>query len=255
MAGEICVVEVENTDFSARFKAVPDQGWYFHRWNFGDRFLCQGPLNPQHPPDLFNWSRSPFCSLLFEGYEENDALEEMVASSEIFYLMPVFKPYQDIIKVNRKEWLQPALFTNLSWNDISAMCSSDTGVCAGELNGYDVSGWTWASLEDVNALFNYYLGRDELGPGPDRYHLQDVPEGPQLTYTIFSDGWLNMLEPNNRVRKVSGLLRSLSSSTNSFRAGLIINTHQVADVIATTESFNANEKRHDSVGAWFYRAP
>ena len=113
-----------------------------------------------------------FSHLSFEGHEDSEAVEEMVASSEMFYLMPIFKAYQDIIKVDGKEWLQPALFTNLSWNDINAVCSADTGVCSGVLNDYEVTGWTWASVDDVNALFNHYIGRDELGPGPDRYHAE-----------------------------------------------------------------------------------
>lgn len=30
---------------------------------------------------------------------------------------------------------------------------------AGVLNGYNMTGWTWASVEDMNALLNKYGGR------------------------------------------------------------------------------------------------
>ena len=56
--------------------------------------------------------------------------------------------------VDGREWLQPADFTYLSWNDINAVCPE--GACAGTLNDHDMTGWTWASVDDVNALFNAY---------------------------------------------------------------------------------------------------
>ena len=53
-----------------------------------------------------------------------------------------------------KDWLQPVDFTNLSWDDVNAVCPA--GACAGTLNGIDVTGYFWASAGDVNALINSY---------------------------------------------------------------------------------------------------
>lgn len=71
------------------------------------------------------------------------------------------------VTVDGKVWGQPDLFTDLSWNDIDAVCPA--GVCAGTLNGYNMAGWKWASVNDVNALFNFYIGSPELGPGPSEF--------------------------------------------------------------------------------------
>jgi hypothetical protein len=151
MAGSICIVEVTDTNFEDVFEPVPNTGWYFHSWNLGDRFLCGGAI---YPP----------CSLSFQGYEESEAVEEMVASTEMFYLMPIFKQIQtDIIevdgraiKVEGKEWLQPVDFTNHSYNQISAVCPD--GVCSGTLPGSakDLTGYMWASSDDVLLLFQAY---------------------------------------------------------------------------------------------------
>jgi len=59
----------------------------------------------------------------------------------------------DIITIDGKDWAQPVLFSNLSWNDVNAVCLG--GICGPTLlNGYDVSGWTWATVTDIDVLFN-----------------------------------------------------------------------------------------------------
>lgn len=70
----------------------------------------------------------------------------------------------DIVTVNGREWAQPDLFTNLSWGEINQLCPIDEGgVCKkavyeeDRLQGYDMEGWTWASMADVNGLFNHFL--------------------------------------------------------------------------------------------------
>ncbi len=56
-----------------------------------------------------------------------------------------------------KEWLQVSFFTNLSWNDINAVCPVDNlGACNGTLNAHDMTGWTWASATELRALFEFY---------------------------------------------------------------------------------------------------
>ena len=74
--------------------------------------------------------------------------------------MPIFEPGLATVTVDGREWAQVEQFTNLSWNDINAICPE--GACAGTLNGYDMAGWTWASVGDVSALFNHYIGSDKF---------------------------------------------------------------------------------------------
>jgi hypothetical protein len=244
-AGTICVVEVNEANFSETFEAVPDEGWYFHKWNSGDRFFCGDSLDES-------------CPLSFEGYKESDAVEEMVASSEMFYLMPVFKPYQNIIAVDGREWIQPVLFTNLSWNDINAVCFADTGVCSGVLNDRDVTGWTWASVDDVNALFNHYIGRDELGPGPDRYHAES--SGAPWATTFYADGWLPIEiddEDAGLADGTAGWVRDKSEEGLAYWAELVDVLLPVPDPpdLAITDNKRDVLTGAVDVGGWFYRIP
>jgi len=55
---------------------------------------------------------------------------------------------------NGLEYLQPADFTNLSWNDVNAVCPG--GVCDGMLNGVDVTGYTWANTDEYLSLTSSY---------------------------------------------------------------------------------------------------
>jgi hypothetical protein len=36
-----------------------------------------------------------------------------------------------------------------------------------------MTGWTWASTDDVNGLLNFYIGSEQLGPGPDSFSDMD----------------------------------------------------------------------------------
>lgn len=150
VAGAICIVDVSEPGFSEHFGALPEDGWYFQKWNSGDGFFCGG-------------STDPTCTLSFQGHEESKAVEDMVASAETFYLMPIFKPYKDFITVDGKQWYQPSYFLNLSGSYIRAVCPA--GKCDGVINGRDMTGWIWASVDEVSALFNTY-GLDPPFTGP-----------------------------------------------------------------------------------------
>jgi hypothetical protein len=154
VAGTICTVEVPDTNFYDRFWAKPDEGWYFHKWNSGNGFFCGG----------FVGSR---CPLSLQGFEGNEAVEDLVASSGVFYLMPVFKDYPGALLVDgeprvivvegeKRRWLEPADFRDYSYNQVSKVCPE--GVCSGTLPGstIDLTGYTWASSYDVRLLFNAY---------------------------------------------------------------------------------------------------
>lgn len=90
------------------------------------------------------------------------------------------------IGVDGTDWLQPVDFVGYSWNDLASVCDPTTGICIGSLGAEDLTGWTWASVDDVNALFNFYLGSNILGPGPEDYGEVDSSWAP----AFFADGWL-----------------------------------------------------------------
>lgn len=71
----VCIVDVPDTEFSDTVETIPNEGWYFHKWNSGDRFFCGSSTFPN---GVLNTDKIPI----------NDAVEAIV-SSETFYLMPV----------------------------------------------------------------------------------------------------------------------------------------------------------------------
>lgn len=85
--------------------------------------------------------------------------------------------------VNGRMWLQPTEFVNLSWDKISERCSASTGQCSGALeNGKSVDGYIWASVDDVNGLFNFLISGNASSPmsGQTFYTQIDSTWGPEL---------------------------------------------------------------------------
>ena len=189
--GNVCIVEGlprENT--AEQFIAVPNPGWFFHKWNSGERFICSDYALPE-------------CELNFGNIEDDaDLLRKVRASSEVFYLMPVFKDYPRATLGNEPRtitaegvsqlWLQPADFLNYSYNQVAEVCPE--GICSGDLPGlstFDLTGYFWASSSDVELLFLAYqqAGKSILedfkstpsfaGGSHVAGLLSDGPKGPQ----------------------------------------------------------------------------
>ena len=128
--GSVCIIEGlprENT--AEQFIAVPNSGWFFHKWNSGERFICSDYALPE-------------CELNFGNLEDDaDLVRKVRASSEIAYLMPVFKDYPRATLGNeprtitaegvKQLWLQPADFLHYSYNQVAEACPE--GVCSGDL--------------------------------------------------------------------------------------------------------------------------
>ncbi len=124
----------------------------------------------------------------------------------IFTLFSTAALAQPVIK-DGKEWLQPVDFVNLSWNDVALVCDPDTGLCDGELNSIDVTGYTWASVDDVNGLFNTYGVTPPL-TSPTQYKEVGSSWAPlafgdfEPTYTMpdsmdYIWGWTRILLPQH----------------------------------------------------------
>jgi hypothetical protein len=146
LEGTICVHQVNDTNYTETFTAVPDSGWAFVKWNSGGGFFCQN-------------STDPICVVLGVDAGGDAAIEAIIASDKAFYIMPVFIPFQpitDTVTADGKEWLQPKDFINYSYNEVSAVCPA--GACSGSLPGstFDLTGYTWASIDDMDSLFNAY---------------------------------------------------------------------------------------------------
>jgi hypothetical protein len=247
IASAICVVDVTDPNFSETFTAIPHDGWNFIKWNSGRRFFCRDSTDPE-------------CTLSFEGYEETEAVQEMVDSAEMFYLMPIFKmpkPLTETITANGKVWAQVNLFTGVEWTAIFNVCQNENDTCSGVLNGYDMAGWKWASGEDVKALFNHYIGSQEFEA--------DGTDAPWAT-AFFEDGWLSTSSSDfaeDEVRFVDGYVSNYFSFDATVHAARLVDaivegeefTHDSATTreipVSQEDAFNG----HPTRGAWFYRTP
>ena len=78
LEGTICVHQVNDTNYTETFTAVPNSGWGFVRWNSGGGFFCQN-------------STDPICVVSGVDAEGNAAIERLIASDKTFYIMPVFR--------------------------------------------------------------------------------------------------------------------------------------------------------------------
>jgi hypothetical protein len=161
--GNVCIVDLKwggKVDDDEIFVAIPASGWYFHQWNAGKRFL-------------FGNSALPECHLDFEWIEDNPDFPEIFESAGLFYLMPVFKDYPRVtlgavprtITADgvKQEWLQPADFIDYSYEQIAKICPN--GVCSGTVPGgsIDLTGYFWASSEEVSLLFLAYQQANKFG--------------------------------------------------------------------------------------------
>jgi len=141
-----------------------------------------------------------------------------------------------------KEWLQPADFTSLTWNEVAAVCPPPGGACSGFLNGIDVTGYSWASVDDVNALFNSYGIVPPLGPGLDAFS-QDS----SWAALILSD-----FTPTN-VTVVWGWLSSELDEAYAYSAFVDENGDSPNDLVDTGYP-NPKFFVSDLTGVWLYRA-
>jgi hypothetical protein len=238
--GTICIIEDNEPNYRHRFYAYPKRGWYFEKWGSGANFLCAD-------------SNYDVCSVPFVPPASRDLplVEAIVASSETFYVMPIFRQYPVTITVEGKEWYQPKLFIGASWQDIYAICpapAGESGECSGELEGYDMTGWTWASVDDVNALFNHYIGSDELGPGPDSAGVSG-----SLATDFFADGWQEtlLISEYGEGRELIAALRTIEGKTQASEGA-------VGELVTGSESFgffntNSTDLPASTRGGWFYR--
>ena len=252
VGGSICIVEISDTSFSETFMAVPNTGWHLEKWNSGYGLLCGGKTGL-------------WCEVSLEGTSGNAAIEKMVASSEFAYLMPVFKPDTDVVTVDGKQWLQPSFFENVSWGDINAICPGGPCTVGGILNGHDMTGWTWASMDDLNSLFNYYLGAELLGPGPGASGYSGREPGLNQNWPsqFFSDGWRpNFFSPSIcedgcfYYRGIAGWVAGrVRSGADTLIMAYLQEYGDASDSLGQVGvDAVSNNPEEQGEGAWFYRA-
>lgn len=232
-----CSFTILATPYSESFTAVAKPGYEFVKWHFGDRFLCGGWADPTCEINLaddaagnsvvalfktaYIMPEFRFLGLDFDGdgvldhLDEDDDNDGLLDETDLCPLNvdPECKgTIQDTVTVGARQWAQVDLFRDISWNEIEAVCPKGKCLTGQTLNGYDMSGWWLASTEDLNELFNHYIGAIALPPGPGFY----FDSNPQITThfvdQFFADGWRETTRENgslcNPCKGIDGWTRS-----------------------------------------------
>ena len=153
-----------------------------------------------------------------------------------------------------KEWLQPAAFDGLSWNDVADVCPAPGGLCSGTLSGIDVTGYKWASVDDTNALFNSYGVSPPLGPGPD-----DSQDQPYELLEEFVDDFTPTIDDFFEVSIIGWSVEEQSPAAAYLPvigvelAGDGITIIDPVDVYTSSPATKSFQMA--GIGAWLYRVP
>jgi hypothetical protein len=188
----------------------------------------------------------------------------LVVIASISSVNSVSAAFSPSVVVNGLEWLQPSDFDSTfgNWGDVNTVCNSTTGECDGSLGGNDITGWTWANVDEVDALFSAYLTY-AFGPGPDSTILNPStdPTDAQAVASFFTDFYSILYCSTGTFRcyrGVEGLTRSPSAGSGfygswtmsysvSTRPPRSINSEIYTDRVTT--AFVPGDG-----GVWLYRA-
>ncbi|MCC5888410.1 MAG: PEP-CTERM sorting domain-containing protein [Gammaproteobacteria bacterium] len=154
------------------------------------------------------------------------------------------------VTVGGKEWAQPVDFTSLSWSTISGVCSADDGACSGSLNDVDLTGWSWASTDDLADLFNIISGTDEPLSGLTFFRAEvDSDWAP----AFFDEGFTPTSGESTTFRQIWGHTRSQAGAERALTVLLEEDRFAGlgADIFRTEDRLKADAFLN--IGAWFHR--
>jgi hypothetical protein len=153
----------------------------------------------------------------------------------------------DHVDTSGRQWARVTELTNLSWNQLSAVCPQD-GVtpCTGDIGTVETTGWVWATRDQVRDLF-YDFG---------------VPAGALAGYQYFESGssWApaatSAFSPTfafAAATHVNGWTATLQNPGSAY-AGLVIDLVNPAfGDEANLASSGFLTTSSDFVGAWLFR--
>ncbi len=216
--GSLCEFNITDSTFYEVFTAVARPGYVFSKWSAGGpAFFCGDSTNPSceitnegtagdaNIQAIIATGKFFYVMPIFkfvgidtdgDGIKDHvDADDDNDGVNDFDDVCPLVgpnldgfgcpgKPITDTVNANGKVWAQTNLFTNLSWNDISAVCPA--GVCnnSAMLNGFNMDGWMWADVEVAVELFNSYGISPPLAPLENR-----IEDYSSWAPAFFADQW------------------------------------------------------------------
>jgi hypothetical protein len=224
--------------YDVTYYPLPRTGWKFDHWVT----YCTDATPPNYE-----------CSFDIPAQAVRDFWGKTVPPLKAVFIIDSGLPVTDTVTVDGREWAQPDLFVDLSWNQIEVQCPS--GICSSSavLNGYSMSGWTLASVDDVNALFNHYIGYDALGPGPDFVYASSWDGWGKL---MFDDGFRSTLQEGSDGRVIEGLTANeVSVEPDHVHVGVVVDSGSSSGGPDSARTYGSHGKDEDyySTGAWFYK--
>lgn len=282
--GGLCEFNITDKTFNESFTAAARPGFVFTKWSAGDGFMCANSVNPTCTINntllptgnagidgviasdqiFYAMPLFTFVGLDTDGDgiknhldtdDDNDGILDIDDACPL-NINPVCAPItgNDLVTANGRVWAQADLFIGLSWSAINAVCPN--GVCLNQtLNGHDMTGWKWASVEEMNALLNSYGGgavaSPNLGPGPDSVRsLQYAIDYEEKVWSVA--GWrrtVNTADSHNTI----GVVRDAPISNLLRIAGIAIYIPNFTGYVGTDEQLPVGYEQLVSAGAWFYR--
>jgi hypothetical protein len=218
-----CEFDIVESSFSDTFTAVPRPGFEFVRWQDGNGFLCADATDPVCTVEMPNDTVGAAIVALFntgsirpvfsnpggvdtdddgtinelDADDDNDGLPDSsddcpLDGPDLNGLGCPTIPDEETVLVGDRLWVQPNLFPDLSWHDINAACPASTGTCSGKIGDIDVSGWTWASGDEVSDLINTFMGTS-LGAVPG---VIEISGWTTFSPFIFNFFWSQIDDPS-----------------------------------------------------------
>ena len=175
-------------------------------------------------------------------------------------------PAQAII-INNKDWRQLTETTGYSYNDILSVCDANTGICNGSLinvgrwGEVDFTGWTWASVYDVGAMFDA-IPQPNIGPPghfitPNSYSEKGSAWAPAM---IDRDGPYGVDQGLFQATFADTLSTDLAGITRTAYTSEFVYTSSVSDHVAdsfndvaSTSAYSRKDVRTNRRGVWLYQ--
>ena len=154
-AGSNCLVEVPDRSFAETFTAVPHEGYRFSHWLSADQGLCGGRTEPD-------------CQIQVGILPDNPVVDDIIASDDIYYLIPVF--VEEVPEPEPEPGLSPELQAKY---DASCDRCHTTGAFGAPVI-HDLNAWEPRLAKGLTTLLNSVKnGRGAMPPGGDCGNCSD----------------------------------------------------------------------------------